>query len=348
MSTEPSASKPLHPFWDRSFRSLLARPSRLRAILSLCRPDLVDRLDFERLELLDRSFVLHDYRQREADLVGRLPYRSPAGQQEVIVYILLEHQSAVDAWMPFRMLFYMLQVWDDQRGRVQAEGGAARLSPIIPVVFYTGSPKWTASRDFHKLIDGPPALELFAPRFDIMYLGLPEMPAAALEAIGPLGSVLRAVQRIEADPPEFRALLERAARAIRPLLGDEWRELAEFLYLLITHRRPREELPELEDVLCEAAEDRHRKSELAKMGESLADVLLKEGMEKGREEGLEQGREEGLSACRAIILRLGRHRFGEPSAAHQARLEAITDLSQLEVMSETVLEAANWDDLLPA
>src|ERR1051325_8633605 len=129
MASEP-ASKPLHPFWDRSIRFLLRRPKHLRAILGVCHPELAGRLDFERLELIDRSFVLDDYRQREADLVVRVPYQTDAGSQDVIVYVLLEHQSTVDPWMPFRLLFYMLRIWDDERRRIESAGGAIRLSPI--------------------------------------------------------------------------------------------------------------------------------------------------------------------------------------------------------------------------
>jgi predicted transposase YdaD len=343
MPTEPSSSRPLHPFWDRSIRSLLQRPEHLRAILSLCHPEVAGRLDFGRLKLLDRSFVLDDYAQREADLVAQLPYRSPAGPQEVIVYVLLEHQSTVDPWMPFRMLFYMTRVWDDQRRRNHAEGRPARLSPIIPVVFYTGSREWAASRDFRRLVAGPPELDLFAPQFDIIYVGLPEVAPAALEAIGPLGHALRAVQRIDAGHPEFKAILERAVRVVRPLLGDEWRELVNFLYLLITHKRPEEEQKDLQEIVFEAAGERSRQMELIEMGRTYAEALIEKGLEQGREEGLEKGR----SVCRTMILRQGRHRFGEPTAAQRARLEAITDLSQLEALSETVLEAASWDDLLP-
>jgi hypothetical protein len=354
MASEPSSLTPLHPFWDRAIRFLLGRPERLRDILSLYDRELAARLDFQRLEPLDRSFILDDYREREVDLAVRLPYRSAAGSQtspgsaesEVIVYLLLEHQSTVDPWMPFRLLFYMLRIWDHQRIEIQAQGGPARLAPIIPVVFYTGGRKWKAPRDFRKLIDGPPELLRFGPRFDILYQGLRQTPVAALESIGPVGWALRAVQRVEADHPEFAAVLERAGRAINALLGDEWRELAQFLLLLIDHQRPQEEQAALQDVLRQAI-DRRRQREFSEMGKSYADAMIEEGMKRGRQEGRQEGLEEGRrSACRSIILRQGRHRFGEPSAAQQARLEAIASESELDALAEAVLGAADWDDLL--
>jgi hypothetical protein len=339
MSNEPT-SKPLHPFWDRSIRGLLRRPKHLRALIGLFDPDLAERLDFERLERIERSFVLEDYRQREADLVVRLPYQADAGQQEVIVYLLLEHQSTVDAWMPFRLLFYMLRIWDEERKRVEATDEGAGLSPIIPAVFYTGTRPWTASRKFESLI-GVPALAGFAPRFDILYCGLADTKPAALEAIGPFGWALRAYQRADADRPEFAAVLARAARAfsaIRPLLGDEWRELFRFLYLLIRHRRPQEEANELKKILEAAADDPKTRTELMTMSKTLAEVDY--------EKGFEEGREEVLNAFRRSILRIGRRQCGEPSAVQCQRLDSITDLAALEALSEAVMDARSWDALL--
>ncbi|HEY3242243.1 MAG TPA: Rpn family recombination-promoting nuclease/putative transposase [Phycisphaerae bacterium] len=118
-------------------RRLFQQPQHLRALLQLCHPELATRLDFRRVELIERSFVSEEYRQREADLLFRLPHRDDHGA--VLVYILLEHQSQADRWMPLRLLSYMLAIWDEQRRRQRR--GAPRLAPIIPLVFYTGKRK---------------------------------------------------------------------------------------------------------------------------------------------------------------------------------------------------------------
>ncbi len=64
---------------------------------------------------------------------------------EVWVYILLEHQSDPDPWMPFRLLTYMMALWESER-RDQEERkvplGERRLSPILPIVLYTGQRAW--------------------------------------------------------------------------------------------------------------------------------------------------------------------------------------------------------------
>jgi hypothetical protein len=57
----------------------------------------------------------------------------------------------------------------------------------------------------------------------------------------------------------------------------------------------------------------------------------------------EEGREE---EARSLILRLGRKRFGEPPAAVESGIRAVTDLARLESLADRLLEVESWDDLL--
>jgi hypothetical protein len=51
--------------------------------------------------------------------------------------------------------------------------------------------------------------------------------------------------------------------------------------------------------------------------------------------------------ARAMVLRLGRHKFGEaPSREQQQALEAVTDLERLEILGERLLRAGSWAELL--
>ena len=66
-------------------------------------------------------------------------------------------------------------------------------------------------------------------------------------------------------------------------------------------------------------------------------------LEEGRSKGLSQGLSQGL---RAAILRLGKKRFGTPSSAISAELQAITDPARLERLTEAALDVASWEALL--
>ena len=66
-------------------------------------------------------------------------------------------------------------------------------------------------------------------------------------------------------------------------------------------------------------------------------------IEEGRRKGLEEGE---AREARRIILRQGRIRFGEAGDAVRSRLEAISDLEQLELLGDRLLIVSSWDQLL--
>lgn len=72
---------------------------------------------------------------------------------------------------------------------------------------------------------------------------------------------------------------------------------------------------------------------------SVYEWFLEEGVSKGMSQGMIQG-------TRKVILHLGQKRFGPPDAGIVAALDAITDLSRLERMSERLLDAASWQEVL--
>jgi predicted transposase YdaD len=81
-------------------------------------------------------------------------------------------------------------------------------------------------------------------------------------------------------------------------------------------------------------------------GEGLEEGLekgLKEGLEKGLEEGLEKGK---IAGARTILFRLGEVRFGKPNKTIRAAIEAIDELDRLEKMTERILTAKGWRELI--
>jgi hypothetical protein len=76
---------------------------------------------------------------------------------------------------------------------------------------------------------------------------------------------------------------------------------------------------------------------------STIQAFIEEGRRKGLQEGLEEGK---AGEARMFILRQGRIRFGEAGDAVLSRLDAISDLEQLELLGERFLIVSSWDQLL--
>ena len=123
--TEP----PVREFGDRGTIWLLDMPENLRGLLKLVAADLVDKLDFTHAERLNRSFIPDDLQKQEADLLYKVPFTR--GRGFVWIYVLLEHQSKPDRTMAYRLLSYMVQLWEGQVNTAKTAKKPVKLYPIL-------------------------------------------------------------------------------------------------------------------------------------------------------------------------------------------------------------------------
>ena len=102
-------AKPHHPY-NKGYRQLLAnKKTFLELLQTFVREGWVWEIEESGLTLVDKSYVLQDFSDKEADIVYRLRLR----ENEVIFYVLLELQSTVDHTLPFRLLQYIVEAWRD-------------------------------------------------------------------------------------------------------------------------------------------------------------------------------------------------------------------------------------------
>ena len=100
----------IHQFHDRSAKWLLENTDNLKGLLEIIDSDLVEHLDFSRVEIQNTTFIPDNLRQQASDLVYLLPFRDQdktKTAKTVLIYILVEHQSTVDPLMGLRLLSYM-------------------------------------------------------------------------------------------------------------------------------------------------------------------------------------------------------------------------------------------------
>ncbi len=146
-----------------------AGPSSLDRGLSPARnvrlssPPWLDRLDFSSLEMVPAHYVSGELEQRESDVVWRLRY-GPSGDW-FYVYLLIEFQSSVDRFMAIRVLTYLMLLYEDLilKKRLTRSG---KLPPVVPIVLYNGTRKWTAPVQVAVLVESLPGYEAHLPRFE--------------------------------------------------------------------------------------------------------------------------------------------------------------------------------------
>lgn len=125
---------------DKSARWLFKVKENVRGLVEIVAQELVDCLDFDQLIELNSSFVDDRLRDVVSDMVFSVPFRDASEVGNLTIYILIEHQSSVDALMGFRLLYYMCQIWDGQRREMEEAKlpkNLWRLRPILPIVYST-------------------------------------------------------------------------------------------------------------------------------------------------------------------------------------------------------------------
>ena len=328
---------PIEQFPDRSTRWLLEDQENVRGLLEIVAEHLVVHLDFSRLTHINRSFIPDNLREQESDLVYTVPFRSESETEELLIYILIEHQSTIDTTMGFRILFYMTQIWDFQRREWESNDipkSQRRFRPILPIVFYTGEQTWQTPVTLHTQMDLPEILSEFVPTFNTLFLSVKDADAADLTKTDhPLGWLLTVLQKEHANKEEIRAALIEAVAHIDTLDEEktrQWRRAIFYLYLLILHRRPSEEHDELKTLVYHQMKETSHREEGAAMAQTMAEYLIEQGQ---------------AQAKRDAVLKLIRLRFDPVPESVASRITSMRNLTRLDSLFERAVTAQTLDDI---
>ena len=146
---------------DRLFRAVFSDADEAASLLQAALPGVIrNSFDWTTLTLLDGTFVDEDLQGSQSDLLYQVEHAETG--QPVSMYLLFEHQSSPDPWMPFRLLRYCCRIWEADRRNDPAR---PELQPIVPVVFYQGARSWSHSSEFADLFPGAVRSLPWIPRF---------------------------------------------------------------------------------------------------------------------------------------------------------------------------------------
>ncbi|GEA15390.1 transposase [Moorella sp. E308F] len=227
---------PHHPH-DKGYRQLLAdKRVFLELLKTFVREEWVEAIDSDDLILVNKSYVLQDFSEKEADIV----YRLKTKDKNVIFYVLLELQSTVDYLIPFRLLLYMVEIWREIYNNTpqhERESKHFRLPPIIPAVLYNGAGSWTAALSFKEMLDSyrdfsGHLLDFRYLLFDVNRYSEEEL----IRAANLIASVFLLDQRMR--PEELVGRLQKLAGVLRRLTPDEFRHFTTWLKNVVKPRIP--------------------------------------------------------------------------------------------------------------
>ena len=309
---------------DHGYKLMFSHPAMVEDLLRGFVPgEWVDELDFSTLEKVNASFVSDHLRAREDDLVWRVRW----GARWVYVYLLLEFQSRVDAFMAVRMLGYVALLYQDlvRSGELTGEG---RLPPVLPVVLYNGAQRWTAAAEVADLVEpAPHGLGRYAPRMRYLLLDEGRCEVAALGAQRNLVAALFRLERSQ----EPAAVAEVVGRLIEWLQAPEQRSLQRAFAVwigrvLLPARAPGAEIPEVH--------------ELQEVRSMLAE-RVKEWTRDWKAQGIVEGRAQGQ---RLLLRRQLVRRYGQMPDWAERRLERAQP-ARIEQWADRVLDGGSLADV---
>lgn len=273
---------------DSSYKFLFSNPELVRDLIMGFIPDeWLQSLDYSTLEKVPGSYISDDFKQREDDIVWKVK----VGGDWVYLYLLMEFQSSVDKYMALRMMVYIGLLYQDliKRGEVLEDG---RLPPILPIVLYNGSQKWTAATNISELIPVVPGLvSQFTP--SLHYLLIDENNYTDSE-LASLHNLVAAVFRLE------HASSPSAVSELTQLLTDWLSDRPDLrrmfaLWIRATLMRKQEYgivMPQVDDL-----------QEIRVMLADKVEEWAKAYIAEGKQEGLQQG--EVLALQRLLAKRFG-------------------------------------------
>lgn len=267
---------PINSPHDRFFKETFSHPELFAELAKLHLPSsLVEAVNWTSLKPEPGSFIDQHLAAGSSDLL----YSVDGSAGPSLFYFLFEHQSRPDPDMAFRLLCYMVRIWEQWR---KSHPGLAKLPPIIPIVLHNGKRKWDVPNQFldHVAIppEGKPDLALFLPSFEYLVIDLAVVPVADIDggAILHLSlTLMKAAGEGRVDAWMRRSVELLAALVVRP-------ERSNLLYTMMRY-------------LFNAAPDDSstfpeliHKIENATVRNTImtfAEQLRQEGLEKGIEKG---------------------------------------------------------------
>ncbi len=146
--------------------------------------DLLKSVQPEDIEDISERFLPLWQEGRDSDSVKKI--RLP--DRELYLIAIVEHQSKVYYDMAFKLLRYVVLVLTDyeneqeklHKGITKTKG--FKYPPVLPIVYYEGTSRWTAVKSFHERVHLSDVLGKYIPDFE--YLVVPLASYSNQELIG--------------------------------------------------------------------------------------------------------------------------------------------------------------------
>jgi len=282
----------------------------------------------------------------------------PRDLADRVIREALQHPANLRAFLR-QAVPTLADAFDCERGRFlppqfPLDEPPLQLSPVLPLVLYTGAGPWQNNRTLHDLLGEPAEFHGFVPQWGPLFWELSQHSTDELLQSGDAWQQVLAVLRAQAEEaPVFERVYVEAMRRLEELAAQNhvrWYDLMRIILTWGLWRRPRDERQALLAAAQAVQVNVERQKEIGLMGQTIAESIWEEGWLKGEEAGRLKGEEAGRlkgeeAGARRVLQRVLSARFGPLPEDVVRRIEACTDLARLTAAAEQVLGLEAPEDL---
>ena len=308
--TEPTDISHPHDRVVKTFLSELDLASSL--FKNYLADEWVDLVDFDSLKGESTETVDRDLSELRADL--RYSARFKGTDEELKVFVFLEHQSRPDRFMSFRLLRYVCAAYQQHLEAVGEKKDTTFPFPLA-VVLHHGKSPWKKVLPMRELIDVKPGMAMDILQLPICLIDLARIPGDQLRGHPAVCALLDSLQSASAGqlPDRVKGVFRRLRNVREESRLKAWSTALATYYLAVQGK-----VQENFDTLLQALKTLYSIREAEKMTVTFA--------QHWREEGIAIGEAKGQAKSAVMVLE---SRFGEIPASIQKKLMNLRDASRL-------------------
>ena len=245
----------IHKAKDNSFKLILGNHELFSEFLrDFIHIDILKDVHPSDIEDVTERFLPLFTDQKDSDTVKRVNIR---GENPFFVISIVEHESNVNYRASFKMQQYIALVLNDYEKEMNSNDNGIiftkdfKYPPVLPIIFYDGTRKWTAETNFLNKTEMGWAFEKYVPKFEYELVSLNDYSIADLVGFGDTLSLIMIFDKIK-TPEEISILSELPAEYIEQLslnIPDSLKKLlTDVITVLLTRINvPREEINAIVD-----------------------------------------------------------------------------------------------------
>ena len=266
---------------DKYFKESFSRKETVQSFIKEYLPEkLLEQIDLNKLEILKDTFIDKELSEHFSDIL----YKTSISGKHSYIYLLFEHKSYIDHFACFQILRNMIKIWEQC---IKSKKNIQKLPVIIPLLIYHGENEWKFTGSITPLFEQIENTKEYIPDFKCEIYDISHIPDEQIR-----GNILLRVHFLilkYINSPQLFDKLHDIFNMIAIL--SEKKKKTEYLETFLRYLVSTVDKNKIEDIKTELKKSINKGDELMP---TIAEMWIKEGMEKGLEKGMEKGMEKGI------------------------------------------------------